>query len=59
MASGESREPRGSEVSDNEEVEGKLRRGRLVRLEAGLWDWTSSQEYGISTEGSFWCGGIG
>ena len=59
MASGESREPRGSEVCDIEEVEGRLRRGRLVRLEAELWDWTSSQECGLSTEGILWCGGIG
>lgn len=41
MASGESSELRGSGVSDNEEVEGRLERGTLVRLDAELWAWTS------------------
>lgn len=54
MASWESCEPRGSEVSDKEDVEGRLVRGRLVRLETELWAWTPSQE-SLSTWGSSWC----
>lgn len=49
MASGESCELRESEVSDNEEEEGRLARGRLVRLEADPSAWTSSKERRIST----------
>lgn len=52
MTSGESCELRGSEVSDSEEVEGRLVRGRLVRLEAELWIFRSSQERRILTAGS-------
>lgn len=48
MTSGESCERRGSEGGDNEEEEGRLARGRLVRLEAELWEWTSSRERRMS-----------
>lgn len=52
MASGETSELRGSDVNDNEEVEGRLERGRLVRLDTEL----SLQERGIFKGECSWCG---
>ena len=54
MASGES-----SEVSDSEEEEDRLARGRLVRLEEELWEGASSRARRISTGGRSRCIGMG
>ena len=60
MASGVSCKLRASEQgSDNEDVEGRLVRGRLVRLEAELWERRSSRERRMSTGGRSWCSGTG